>query len=385
MAGPLAGIRVIEMGGIGPAPYCGMLLGDLGAEVIRIERVSDRGTAPLRNDPHLRNRRSVALNLKAPEAVELILRLFETADACTEGFRPGVAERLGFGPEVALARNPRLVYGRMTGWGQDGPLAQAPGHDINYIALTGALHAIGPTGGKPVPPMNLLGDFGGGGLFLAFGLLAAMMEARRSGQGQVVDAAMVDGVASIASALTFYREAGIMPDDGPGTSALGGAAPYYDVYETSDGQYVSIGSLEPEFYEALVDALELDRDMFGAAAFAPGREDRGCWPALKAIVAERFRTRTRDEWCARLEGGDVCFAPVLRLDEAPVHPHNRARSAYVDVGGYRQNAPAPRFSRTSADPPRAKPRAGADTAAVLAELGIDPGEIARLAARGIIT
>ncbi len=384
MAGPLAGIRVIELGGIGPSPYCGMLLADLGAEVIRIERASDTGDAPLRNDPHMRGRRSIALNFKTPEAIELALRLFETADVVTEGFRPGVAERLGLGPEVALTRNPRLVYGRMTGWGQDGPLAQAAGHDINYVALSGALHAIGPTGGKPVVPLNLVGDFGGGGLFLAFGLLAGIIEARRSGKGQVVDAAMIDGAASLMSAFAFYRAAGMFADDGPGSSPLSGGAHYYDVYETADGKYVTIGSLEPQFYRDLIARLNLDEAEFGPAAFAPGREDAAQWPRLKAIVAERFRSKTRAEWCALLEGSDVCFAPVLGFAEAPDHPHHLARGTYVEVGGHVQQAPAPRFSRTPAAPPRPKPRAGADTAAVLGELGIDAGEIARLGAAGIL-
>lgn len=385
MTGPLSGLRVVELGGIGPTPYCGMLLGDLGADVIRIERASDHGGAPLRNDPHMRNRRSIALNVKAPEAVEIVLRLLESADACTEGFRPGVTERLGMGPEVALARNPRLVYGRMTGWGQDGPLAQAAGHDINYAALTGALHAIGPTGGKPVVPLNLLGDFGGGGLFLAFGLLAAVIEARQSGKGQVIDMAMVDGVASLMSAFSFYRAAGMFADDGPGSSPLSGGAHYYDIYETSDGKYVSIGSLEPQFYRELITRLDLDEDVFAKAVFAPGREDTSRWPALKAIVAERFRTRTRAEWCTAMEGSDVCFAPVLGFGEAPDHPHAIARQSYIDVGGHLQNAPAPRFGRTTPSSPQPKPRAGADSAHILAELGLDADECDRLRDAGIVT
>lgn len=385
MAGPLHGIRVIELGGIGPSPYCGMLLGDLGADVIRIERASQPAGAPILNDPHSRNRRSVALNLKSPEAVALVLKLLDSADACTEGFRPGVAERLGFGPEVAIARNPRLVYGRMTGWGQDGPLAQAPGHDINYIALTGALHAIGPTGGKPVVPLNLVGDFGGGGLMLAFGIVVALFEAKQSGKGQVIDAAMVDGVSSLMSAFTFYRAAGLFNDPAPGTAPLAGGAHFYDTYETRDGKYVSIGSLEPEFYRALIEELALDPALFGDAMLAPRRDSDPRWPALKAIIAARFREKTRDEWCAQLEGGQVCFAPVLTHDEAPHHPHNVARQVYVDVGGHQQAAPVPRFSRTPADAPRPPARKGADSREVLAEIGIGADDYDRLVAARIVT
>lgn len=385
MAGPLHGIRVIELGGIGPSPYCGMLLGDLGADVIRIERASQPAGAPILNDPHSRNRRSVALNLKSPEAVALVLKLLDSADACTEGFRPGVAERLGFGPQVAIARNPRLVYGRMTGWGQDGPLAQAPGHDINYIALTGALHAIGPTGGKPVVPLNLVGDFGGGGLMLAFGIVVALFEAKQSGKGQVIDAAMVDGVSSLMSAFTFYRAAGLFNDPAPGTAPLAGGAHFYDTYETRDGKYVSIGSLEPEFYRALIEELALDPALFGDAMLGPRRDSDPRWPALKAIIADRFREKTRDEWCAQLEGGQVCFAPVLTHDEAPHHPHNVARGVYVDVGGHQQAAPVPRFSCTPADAPRPPGPKGADSREVLAEIGIDADDYDRLVAARIVT
>lgn len=385
MTGPLQGFRVIELGGIGPSPYCGMLLGDLGADVIRIGRASEPGDTPIRNDPHSRNRRSIALNLKSPEAIELVLKLLDSADACTEGFRPGVAERLGFGPDVALARNPRLVYGRMTGWGQDGPLAQAPGHDINYVALTGALHAIGPVGGKPVVPLNLLGDFGGGGLFLAFGILAALLEAKQSGKGQVIDAAMVDGVSSLMSAFTFYRAVGLFNDDRPGTAPLAGGAHYYDTYETSDGKYISIGSLEPEFYKALIEELALDPALFGDAVFRPRPEGDPRWPELKAIVAAKFFEKTRDEWCAQLEGGQVCFAPVLTHEEAQHHPHNVARGVYVDVGDHRQNAPAPRFSRTPPSSPRPPRHKGEDSRAVLAELGIDDTAFDRLVAARIVT
>jgi len=385
MAGPLHGIRVIELGGIGPAPYCGMLLADLGAEVVRVERPG-AGASLQFNDPHLRNRRSIALNLKAPAAAELVLKLFESADACTEGFRPGVVERLGFGPEAALARNPRLVYGRMTGWGQEGPLAQAAGHDINYIALSGALHAIGVAGGKPAVPLNLIGDFGGGGVFLAFGILAAILSAKTTGKGQVVDAAMIDGAASLMSAYWNYRALGLFDDDGPGTGTLGGGAHYYDVYETKDGRYVSVGALEPPFYQAFVQALGLDEGMFGDAGFAGfgGDADNRPRPELKRIVADAFRTRTRDEWCAIMEGTDICFAPVLGFGEAPGHPHHRARGTYMRVGDHLQNRPAPRFSATPADPPRPKPMPGADTDAVLGELGFDDEAIQALRTAGVI-
>ncbi len=385
MTGPLAGIRVIELGGIGPSPYCGMLLADLGADVIRIERASQPRQTAIPSSPHFRNRRSIALNLRTDEGKEIVLRLLKKADACTEGFRPGVAERMGIGPDDALKANPKLVYGRMTGWGQEGPLAMAAGHDINYVALSGALHAIGPTGGQPVPPMNALGDFAGGGLFLAFGLLAAILHARQSGEGQVVDMAMIDGVASLISSFTYYRDIGMFPDDGPGTSQLGGAAHYYGVYETADGKFISIGSLEPQFYAELIKRAGLDEVTFAAAGFAPGSEDRSKWPKLRQALAEVFSSRTRDEWCAILEGTDVCFAPVLGLSEVGQHSHHLARSTYVDVGGEIQNAPAPRFSRTPADNPRPAPPAGCDTRAVLQELGIDETEIDRLREAGVIT
>lgn len=378
MAGPLSGYRIIELGGIGPSPYCGMLLGDLGAEVIRIERASANNDDPSPNNPHMRNRRSIALNMKSPEAVDVILKLLETADACTEGFRPGVAERLGIGPDIALSRNPRLVYGRMTGWGQDGPLAQTPGHDINYVALTGALHAIGPVGGKPVVPLNLLGDFGGGGLFLAFGILAALLESKHSGKGQVIDAAMVDGVSSLMSAFTYYRDIGLFNEETPGASPLGGAAHYYDTYETKDGKYVSIGSLEPQFYNDLMSKLELDQTEFTDAVFRPKLTNDPRWLQLKTVIAEKFLNRTRDEWVELLDNSQVCFAPVLTHSEAPLHPHNKARGAYIEVGSHQQTAPAPRFSRSPADTPRPARKAGEDTIAVLNEMGVSEKELQRL-------
>jgi alpha-methylacyl-CoA racemase len=345
MAGPLAGLRIIEVAGLGAGPYCGMMLADMGAEVVRIERMP---LLPIRSalpDPLSRSRRSVALDLRKPAGVEVLLRLADEADALFEGFRPGVAERLGFGPEVCLERNARLVYGRMTGWGQDGPLAHAAGHDINYIALAGALHSIGPTGGKPVPPLNLVGDFGGGGLLLAFGMLCALLERERSGKGQVVDAAMLDGAASMMAMFCGFRAMGLF-EDATGSNLLGGAAHFYDTYETADGRFVSIASIEPEFYERLIDRLGLDRERFAPHGFRLGPMDTRRWPELKAELAEVFRSRTRDEWCELLEGTDACFAPVLGLSEAPAHPHNAARGTFVEIDGVVQNAPAPRFSRS---------------------------------------
>lgn len=385
--GPLDGVRVIELGGIGPGPYACMLLADLGAEVIKVERASTPYSMSMINNPHLRNRRSIALNFKSPEAVEIVLKLFETADASTEGFRPGVAERLGFGPEIALKRNPKLVYGRMTGWGQDGPLAQAPGHDINYIALTGALHAIGPKDGKPVPPLNLVGDFGGGSLFLAFGIVSAILHARETGQGQVVDAAMVDGATSLMSAYLTYKNMGIMDDGGPGTSALGGAAHYYDTYETQDGKFISIGAIEPQFYRDLIERLDLDEELFGkaGAAFRPGGQADTRWPELKAVLAQKFKTKSRDEWTDLLQDSQICFAPVLTLDEAPDHPHNQARAVYIPVGDHMQNAPAPRFSATPAAAPVPAGKAGEDTEMVLKEIGIDGAEFQALKDKGVVT
>jgi alpha-methylacyl-CoA racemase len=374
--GPLAGIRIIELAGIGPGPFCGMMLSDMGAEVIRVERPAPGRPAP--KDVLVRNRRSVAVDLKHPQGVETVLRLVEGADALFEGFRPGVTERLGLGPEDCLARNPKLVYGRMTGWGQDGPMAQAAGHDINYIGLSGALHAIGRPGERPVPPLNLVGDFGGGGMLLAYGMVCALLEAQRSGQGQVVDAAMVDGAASLmAMFFSFAAQGGFT--DRRGTNLLDGGAHFYDTYETADGRYVCIGSIEPQFYALLVEKAGLDPD-----TFAP-QMDAARWPELKAKLAEVFRTKTRDEWCALMEGTDVCFAPVLSIFEAPEHPHNAARGTFVDVDGITQPAPAPRFSRTAAEIRGAAPAAGADSVSVLADFGFGADEIEALRAAGAIS
>jgi alpha-methylacyl-CoA racemase len=383
MAGPLAGLRVIELAGLGAGPYCGMMLADMGAEVLRIERMP---LPPLRArppDPLLRSRRSVALDLKRPAGVEALLRLVEDADALFEAFRPGVAERLGFGPETCLARNPRLVYGRMTGWGQDGPLARAAGHDLNYIALSGALHAIGVKGGKPVPPLNLVGDFGGGGLLLAYGMVCALLERERSGHGQVVDAAMLDGAASMMAMFCGFRALGMF-QDAPGANLLGGAAHFYDTYETADGRYVAIAAIEPEFYGELIERLGLDPARFAPHGFRVGRIDDSQWAALKAELAVVFRSRTRDEWCVLLEGSDACFAPVLGLSEAPSHPHNATRGTFMEVDGLMQNAPAPRFGRSVPAQPEAPRRPGADTRELLAAVGYDDASLAALAAAGVI-
>jgi alpha-methylacyl-CoA racemase len=379
MSGPLAGLRVIEIAGLGPAPFCGMMLGDMGAEVIRVERKVAPDLPVSQRDPLLRNRRSIRLNLKSAAGVEVLLRLVEHCAALIEGMRPGAAERLGIGPDVCLGRNPRLVYGRMTGWGQDGPLAHAAGHDINYIALSGVLHLIGPPGGKPVPPLNLVGDFGGGGMLLLAGVLAALIEAGRSGCGQVVDAAMVDGSAALLAMFFGLRAQGLF-EDATGENFLAGAAPFYDTYETADGKYVAIGSLEPAFFALLLEKLGLDPDEFGDAGLAGAAdpEARQKWPRLRAALAGAFRRRTREEWRQQLEGSDVCFAPVLTLEEAARHPHNVARGTFVDVEGVMQNAPAPRFSRTPpAEPERPQPP-GADTLAVLEEAGYSASDIARL-------
>ncbi|MGH8324487.1 MAG: CaiB/BaiF CoA transferase family protein, partial [Steroidobacteraceae bacterium] len=340
--GPLTGYKVIELAGIGPAPMCAMLLSDLGADVLRIDRLADAGlgiSLPTKYSVLNRGRRSVALDLKRPEATAAILRLTEQADALIEGFRPGVMERLGLGPDVCLARNPRLVFGRMTGWGQDGPLALAAGHDINYIALSGALNTIGRRGQAPVPPLNLVGDFGGGALYLAFGVVAGLLEAQKSGKGQVIDAAMVDGAASLMSAIYGMHGSGFWTDE-RGGNVLDTGAHYYDVYETSDGKYVSIGSIEGKFYDELLRLSGLKNEEL------PPQNDRKSWPQMKDRVTALFRTRTRDEWCKIMEGSDICFAPVLSMDEAPHHPHNRHRGTFVESGGVLQPGPAPRFSRT---------------------------------------
>ncbi|MBI3171232.1 MAG: CoA transferase [Hydrocarboniphaga effusa] len=367
MSGPLTGFRVIELAGIGAGPFCGMMLGDMGAEVISIERPGGNPAAAVGHSVLFRNRRSVALNLKRPEAVQAVLRLCEKADALFEANRAGVAERLGVGPEACLARNPRLVYGRMTGWGQDGPLAQTAGHDINYISIAGVLHAIGRRGEAPAIPLNLVGDFGGGGLLLAFGMVCALLEASRTGKGQVVDAAMVDGASALMAMWWGFKQQGAFA--GPrGTHLLDSGAHFYEVYETSDGQHLAIGAIEPQFYAQL-------RDKLGLGADFNNQMDARRWPEMKEKLTAVIRGNTRDHWCALFEGSDACVAPVLSLDEAAAHPHNRARQAFLDVAGTMQPAPAPRFSRTPAATPRAQGKVGADTAAALAEFGFSPAEI----------
>jgi len=360
------------MAGIGPAPMCAMLLADMGADVLLIDRTtgSDLGI-PLgaKYDLLKRSRRSVALNLKRPEAVAAVLRLVAEADALIEGFRPGVMERLGLGPEVCLARNPRLVYGRMTGWGQEGPLAHAAGHDINYIALAGVLHAIGREGEAPVPPLNLVGDFGGGALYLAFGLLAGIIHARASGQGQVIDCAMTDGAASLMSMFYGMKASGVWSDERR-ANMLDGGAQFYDTYECADGKWISVGSIEPQFYALLLEKTGITDPAFQA------QMNRAEWPALKAKLAAVFKTKSRDEWCEIMAATDVCFGPVLSIEEAPKHPHNAARKTFVEMGGVVQPAPAPRFSATPGAIQRPPPSIGAHNAEVLAEWGVAPASVA---------
>jgi alpha-methylacyl-CoA racemase len=381
--GPLEGIRIVELAGIGPAPFCGMMLGDLGAEVIRIERPGDNPNAPL--DPLARNRRSLGCDLKRADGAAVVLRIVKDAHGLIEGFRPGVAERLGLGPDTCLAHNPQLVYGRMTGWGQDGPLAQAAGHDLNYIALTGALHMIGEEGRKPVPPLNLVGDFGGGGMLLALGMVSAILNTRTTGMGQIVDAAMLDGVNALMSAFHGLQALGLH-NDGPGSVFLGGAAHFYDTYETRDGKYVSIAAIEPRFYEALIERAGLDRDTFAPHAFnwSADEDTRTRWRELQAVLAKVFKSKTRDEWCVLLEGTDACFAPVLTLSEAPAHKHNTTRNAFLDVGGYLQAAPAPRFSRTRNGHPRPGVEPGTNSREILSAAGFSRSEIESLLASGAV-
>ncbi len=381
--GPLQGVRIIELAGLGPAPFGCMMLADLGADVVRVEPPA-AGVQPAL-DPLARNRRSLACDLKHPSAVDAVKRLVATADGFVEGFRPGVAERLGLGPDDLLGVNPRLAYGRMTGWGQDGPLAGAAGHDLNYLAITGALNLIGERGRKPVPPVNLVADFGGGGMLLAFGMVCAILSARTGGKGQVVDAAMVDGVSSFVSMFHGLKAMGLF-DDGPGESFLGGAAHWYDTYETRDGRYISIAALEPQFYELMIEKLELDREKFAPHAFRWHIDDevRAAWAELKPLVAEAVKKKTQSEWRERLEGTDVCFAPVLTLGEAVEYPHNAARGAYVRVGGHLQAAPAPRFSRTANAQPQGGVTPGADSREILEAIGYSREDIDALIASGAI-
>ena len=377
--GPLAGIKIVEIAGIGPGPYGAMLLADLGADVIRIDRssaVNAFGQAPGAEPPAdllARGRRSVAVDLKNPDGVETVLELIAGADVLIEGFRPGVMERLGLGPDVCLERNPRLVYGRVTGWGQTGPYASAAGHDINYIALAGALEPLGRAGEQPTPPLNLVGDFGGGGMMLAFGVCAALVEVARSGEGQVIDAAMVDGAASLMTMTWSFKHMGIWADE-RGTNMLDTGAHFYDTYETSDGKYVSIGSIEPQFYAELLRLTGIDPESM------PKQMDKSQWTANKERLAEVFGSKTRDEWCELMEHTDVCFAPVLSMDEAPQHPHIAERGTFTEVAGLVQPAPAPRFSRTPGSIERPPPHAGQHTNEILQTWGLSNERIKELRA-----
>lgn len=379
--GPLAGVKIIELAGIGPGPMCAMLLADMGADIVRVDRTEDAKLGMGHNPKgELRNRSrpNIAVNLKTPEGVETVLRLIEQADGLIEGYRPGVMERLGLGPDVCLRRNPKLIFGRMTGWGQTGPLAQAAGHDINYISIVGALNAIGPKDGPPVVPLNLIGDFGGGGLYLAMGLLAGIIEARVSGKGQVIDCAMTEGAASLMTMFYGMKAMGRWNDE-RGTNTVDGGAHYYTVYETRDGKYISVGSGEARFYALLLEKTGLDN-----VQDLPHQHDTAQWPAMKKRLQEIFLTKTRDEWCAIMEGSDVCFAPVLDYDESIRHPHNVAREAFVTVDGFTQPAPAPRFDRTKSEIRKPPSVAGEDTDVTLKAWGFSDSEIAALHKAGAV-
>lgn len=378
--GPLAGIKVVELAGIGPVPFCAMALSDMGAEVLRVDRTVPSGlgiTVDPKFDLLKRGRRSVAVDLKHPRGAEVVLRLVEQADALIEGFRPGVMERLGIGPEVCMKRNSKLVYGRMTGWGQDGPMANDVGHDINYIALSGALHSIGAPGGKPIPPLNLVGDFGGGAMFLAFGIVSALLEAGKSGKGQVVDVSMVEGSAYLMSGIYGLHASGRWNRE-RGTNFLDTGAHYYNTYETSDGKYVSVGAIEPKFYEKLLERLGL------AGEELPEQNDRGAWPEMCERLAAIFKTRTRDEWCGVMAGAEVCFAPVLAMDEVLGDPQNSARDSFLEIDGVVQPAPAPKFSRTIPDVQGPPSRAGEHSREALAAWGMSADEIGDLCKAGVV-
>ncbi|PID55128.1 MAG: carnitine dehydratase [Gammaproteobacteria bacterium] len=375
--GPLNGYTVLELAGLGPAPMTGMMLADMGAEVICIERA---GAADPREtkDVSYRGKKSVILNLKDPQGVATLLQMVENADVLIDPYRPGVCEKLGIGPEPCLARNPKLIFARMTGWGQDGPLAKAAGHDINYISLSGALYATGRAGEKPVLPLNLVGDMGGGGMLLLSGILAALLETTNSGQGQVIDAAMVDGAAQLMWMMHSFTAQGVWNAKERGVNLLDGGAFFYDTYACADGKYISIGALEPQFYALLVELAGLDAQLFA------NQHDTSQWPVLAKALAEVFKTRTRDEWCEVLEGSDACFAPVLSLEEAPHHPANIARNTYTEVDGVVQPAPAPRFSRTPSSIEHGNHALGADTDAVLTGMGFSQSEVERLKAGGVV-
>ncbi|MCL4183341.1 MAG: CoA transferase [Burkholderiaceae bacterium] len=373
--GPLTGISVVEFAGLGPGPFCAMMLADLGADVVRIDR-RPGGSVAGGVDVLARGRRSIVLDLKKPEGVDAALRLAGTSDVLIEGFRPGVMEGLGLGPDACLGRNPRLVYGRVTGWGQDGPLAHTAGHDIDYIALTGVLHSIARKGERPVPPPGFVGDFGGAGMLLAFGIVCALLEARGSGKGQVIDASVCDGSALLAALIYGWRSKGFWEKEA-GVNMGDGGAPFYDTYRCADGRYVAVGAIEPQFYRLLVEKAGLPESALDA------QWDRERWPELKEQFAAVFRTRSRDQWCASLEGTDACFAPVLDLDEAPGHPHNRVRRTFATVDGIVQPSPAPRFSRTPAASCRPVGLVGGETLSVLRSVGFDDERIGRLIEQGV--
>jgi len=375
--GPLKGIKIIEVAGIGPGPFCAMMLSDMGAEVLRIDKKNAPSMAG-KYDVMGRGRRSVAVDLKNPQGAELVLRLIEQADGLIEGYRPGVMERLGLGPEVCLERNRRLAYGRMTGWGQFGPLAHAAGHDMNYIAITGALNGIGRPGERPVPPINLVGDFGGGGMLLAFGMVCALLEAQRSGKGQVVDAAMTDGSALLMAMMYGFKAGGMWKNE-RGTNLLDGGAHFYDTYECKDGKYVAIGSIEPQFYALLMEITGLKDDPEFKQQMNPQK-----WPALKEKLGAVLKTKTRDEWTALMSGTDVCYGPILDLDEAPKHPHNVARKTFVEIEGVVQPAPAPRFSRTAPEIQGPPPKVGQHNDEALADWGLSSAEIASLKEKKVV-
>ena len=374
--GPLKGLKIIEMAGIGPGPFCGMVLADLGAKIIRVDRASAIGTGS-KQDASNRGKKSIAVDLKSEEGVEVVLKLVETADAIFEGFRPGVMERLGLGPEVCSKRNERIVFGRMTGWGQEGPLANAAGHDINYISLTGALAAIGRPGSPPVPPLNLIGDFGGGGMLLALGLLAALLESKESKKGQVVDAAMTDGSALLMTMIYSMYSSGMWKTS-MGSNLLDGGSHFYDTYECKDGKFISLGSIEPQFYALLCQIAELDESIFGK------QMSRDSWPEQKEAIKKIILDKTRDEWCELMEGTDVCFAPVLDMSEAPKHPHNVERKTFIDLEGVTQPAPAPRFSRTEPEVVSSPSVVGEHTDEVLTSIGFSDEDINTLKTSGAV-
>ena len=374
--GPLKGLKIIEMAGIGPGPFCGMVLADLGAKIIRVDRASAIGTGS-KQDASNRGKKSIAVDLKSEEGVEVVLKLVETADAIFEGFRPGVMERLGLGPDVCSKRNERIVFGRMTGWGQEGPLANAAGHDINYISLTGALAAIGRPGSPPVPPLNLIGDFGGGGMLLALGLVAALLESKESKKGQVVDAAMTDGSALLMTMIYTMQSSGMWKTS-MGSNLLDGGSHFYDTYECKDGKFISLGSIEPQFYALLCQIAELDESIFG------NQMSRDSWPEQKEAIKKIILDKTRDEWCELMEGTDVCFAPVLDMSEAPKHPHNVERKTFIDLEGVTQPAPAPRFSRTEPEVVSSPSVVGEHTDEVLSSIGFSDEDINTLKTSGAV-